>query len=331
MGKLNLSFGCWDYDRISPLINGDVSVKGIELNWLNMPVEETFFRMTRYQEFDVAEMSLSSYLIAKDRGYPKFTALPVFMSRMFRHSGIYIHTQKGISKPEDLKGKKVGIPEYQLSACVWIRGFLRDDYDVSPSDLYWFTGGQETPGRVEKISIQYPPDIHVSRIPEDRTLNEMLDAGEIDAFIAPRAPSCFMKGSPNVARLFPNFVEVEQDYYKRTGIFPIMHVVVVKDEILQKHPWAAQNLYQAFVEAKQKVYENLRQTAALKVTLPWLLVEVEKTRHILGEDFWPYGLTENNRKTLEAFIRYAHQDGLISKPLKVEELFAKETLEAYAI
>lgn len=330
MNKLKLSFGCWDYDRIKALTDGEVQTKGIELNWINMPVEETFWRMMRHQEFDVSELSLSSYLIAKDRGFPNFTAIPVFMSRMFRHSGIYIHTHAGISKPEDLKGKKIGIPEYQLSACVWIRGILRDEYGISPSDVTWYTGGQETPGRVEKVKIELPPTVRMERIPEDKTLNEMLENGEIDAFIAPRAPSCFLNASPNVKRLFPNYVETEQDYYKRTGIYPIMHIIAIKDEILAENPWVAQNLYQAFVEAKQKVYQGFKQTAALKVTVPWLIPELERTRSILGEDFWPYGL-EENRKTLEAFIRYSYQDGLIHNQLKVEDLFAKESLEAYTL
>lgn len=330
MSKLQLSFGCWDYDRIRALTDGTVQPQGIELNWLNMPVEETFWRMMRHQEFDVSELSLSSFLIACDRGFPKFTAIPVFMSRSFRHSGIYINTQSGIEKPEDLKGKRVGIPEYQLSACVWIRGILQHEYGVAPSDMNWFTGGQEKPGRIEKIKLDLPEDVKIQPIGPEQTLNQMLESGELDALIAPRAPSSFLKGSPNVRRLFTNFEEEEKEYYKRTGIFPIMHVVAIKNDILEKHPWVALNLQKAFVEAKNKVYEGFNQTAALKVTLPWLTSEIERTKELMGDDFWPYGL-EKNIKTIEAVLTYSYEQGLIKNKLKIEDLFAKSALEEYTL
>jgi len=330
MTKLKLSFACWDYDRIRPLTDGTVQVKGIELNWLNMPVEEIFFRMMRHQEFDVAELSLSSYLIARDRGHPKFTAIPVFPSRSFRHSGIYIHANSGIRHPSDLRGKRIGLPEYQLTACLWIRGILKDEYGVAPTDVQWFTGGEETPGRIEKVALQLPPEIKIQPIGEKQTLNEMLENGEIDAMIAPRAPSSFMKGSPNVKRLFENYAEAEKAYYKKTGIFPIMHVIVIKDEILDRHPWVAMNLYQAFVEAKNIIYEGLKQVTALKVTLPWVMNEWERTVELMGEDYWPYGV-DKNRKTLETAIRYSYEQGLISRRLDLEEIFAKSVMEQYTI
>ena len=217
MSKLSLSFGCWDYDRIRPIVDGSVKVEGIELNWLNMPVEETFFRMMRHQEFDVAELSLSSYLIAKDRGFPNFTAIPVFISRMFRHSGIYINTNSGIFEPKDLIGKKIGIPEYQLTACVWIRGILNHYYGVKQSDVQWFIGGEETPGRVEKVKVDLPSEISIQPIGEKETLNELLESGEIDAFIGPRAPSSFLKGSPNVKRLFPIILQLRNNFTEKQG------------------------------------------------------------------------------------------------------------------
>jgi 4,5-dihydroxyphthalate decarboxylase len=330
MSKLHLSFGCWDYDRIRALTDGTVQPNGIELNWLNMPVEETFWRMMRHQEFDVAELSFSSYLIARDRGFPNFTAIPVFMSRSFRHSGIYINADSGIKEPADLKRKRVGIPEYQLTACVWIRGILHHDYGVPSSEMLWFTGGQEKPGRIEKVKVDLPPDIKIETIGSEQTLNEMLASGEIDALVAPRAPSSFLNGSPNVKRLFSDFVSVEKDYFKRTGIFPIMHVVAIKDEILEQHPWVAANLYQAFVQAKNKVYEGFNQTAALKVTLPWLVSELERTRELMGEDFWPYGF-EKNKKTLEAAVSYSYEQGLIKNKLEAQDLFARSTLEEYTL
>jgi 4,5-dihydroxyphthalate decarboxylase len=330
LSKLNVSFACWDYDRIQSLANGSVHVSGINLNWLNMPVEETFWRMMRHQEFDASELSLSSYLIAKDQGFPNVTAIPVFMSRSFRHSGIYINKNSGIKEAADLIGKRVGIPEYQLTACLWIRGILQHDYNVNPEDINWFTGGEETPGRVEKVKLDLPPEISIFSINENQTLNAMLESGEIDALIAPRAPSCFLNGSPNVERLFTDYVSVEKDYYQRTGIFPIMHVVAIRDEILKEHPWVALNLLQAFEEAKQKVYEGFKQTAALKVTLPWFTSEWEKTRELMGDDFWPYGL-EKNRKTLEAAVTYSYEQGMIKNKWKVEDLFVTSTLEKYTL
>ncbi|MCL6598158.1 MAG: ABC transporter substrate-binding protein [Alicyclobacillus macrosporangiidus] len=330
MSKLQLTFACWNYDRVSSLVDGTVQVKGIDLNFLNLEVEETFWRMMRHQEFDVSELSLSSYLIARDRGQPRFTAIPVFMSRAFRHSGIFVNAHAGIEQPADLRGKRVGIPEYQLTACVWIRGILQHEYGVYPSDVTWYMGGEEKPGRIEKVELQLPPEVRIQPIGETQTLNAMLESGEIDALIAPRAPSSFLNGSPHVRRLFPNYVEEEERYFRKTGIFPIMHVVAIRDEILESHPWVAMNLYQAFEEAKQKVYEGFHQTAALKVTLPWLVAEVERTERIMGKDFWPYGV-EKNRKTLEAAVQYSFEQGLINRRLGIEELFAKSTLESYVL
>lgn len=330
MSRLALSFGCWDYDRVGALATGAVRPEGIDLNMLSMPPEETFFRMMRHQEFDLSECSSASFLVARDRGTPRLTAIPVFMSRYFRHSCIWINTRAGINRPEDLRGKRIGLPEYQLTANVWIRGLLQHDYGVGPADVAWFTGGQETPGRHEKVPLSLPPEIKIQNIGLVKTLNQMLEEGEIDAFIGPRTPSCFVKGSPDVRRLFPDYVTVERDYFRRTGIFPIMHLVAIRDEVLERHPWVAANLYRAFVEAKNRVYQGFNQTSALKVTLPWLQAELERTRELMGEDFWPYGI-EPNRRTLEALVQYAHEQGLIKSRPRVEELFASQALEAYTI
>ncbi|MCL6633399.1 MAG: ABC transporter substrate-binding protein, partial [Alicyclobacillus herbarius] len=287
MGKLQLSFACWNYDRVAALFDGSVTVQGVDLNPLSMEVEETFWRMMRHQEFDVDELSLSSYLIARDRGFPCFTAIPVFPSRAFRHGCIFINTRAGISRPQDLRGKRIGLPEYQLTACLWIRGILQHEYGVNPTDVEWYVGGEETPGRVEKVPLTLPKDVHVHGIGPNETLNRMLDAGELDAFIGPRAPSAFLNGSPNVARLFPDYEYQERRYFERTKIFPIMHVIVIRDDVLQQYPWVAMNLYKAFIAAKQQVYDGFRQTAALKVTLPWLTAELERTESLMGRDFWP--------------------------------------------
>jgi len=330
MDKLSLSFACWNYDRIGAFLDGSVAPKGIELNHLNLEVEETFWRMMRHEEFDVAELSLSSYLIGKDRGTLHATAIPVFMSRAFRHSGIFVNSAARIEVPQDLRGKRVGIPEYQLTACLWIRGILQHEYNVKPAEMQWLTGGEEKPGRIEKVALTLPPEINIHPIGEMQTLNEMLETGDIDALIAPRAPSSFLSGSRNVCRLFPNYVREEQSYFEKTGIFPVMHVIVIKDDILKRHPWVAMNLYQAFVKAKEQVYEGLRQTAALKVTLPWLTAEVERTKQIMGDDFWPYGL-DKNRTVLEAAVAYSHEQGLIQQKPSIEQLFASSTLESFTL
>jgi 4,5-dihydroxyphthalate decarboxylase len=328
--RITLTLAAAPSDRIMPLVDGRVPVRGIELVYLPQLVEETFWRMARFQEYDVAEFSLSSYLIARDRGTPRLIALPVFPSRMFRHSAIYINTRAGITQPRDLIGRRVGIPEYQLTALLWIRGILSDEYGVLPEDIEWFIGGEERPGRQEKLPVDPPPRVRIRPIPPGTTLNQLLVEGELDALIAPRAPSAFLAGNPAVARLFPDYPAVEAEYYQRTKIFPIMHVVVLREEVLERYPWVARNLYEAFEAARRTTLVELHQTAALAVMLPWLHRELDRTRAILGEDYWPYGL-EANRHVLETAIRYAHEQGLIRRRFALEELFAPSTIEEFVI
>jgi 4,5-dihydroxyphthalate decarboxylase len=293
-------------------------------------VEETFFRMIRFREFDAAEMSLSSYVISLFSERPPFVAIPVFPSRSFRHSCIFVNRNSGIREPRDLIGKRVGMPEYQLTAPVWIRGILNDEYNVPVGDVTYFTGGQEEPGRIEKIQLSLPPQIRVKRIPSGKTLSKMLDAGEIDALFSPRIPSTLVQGSGAVRRLFEDHAQVEREYFQKTRIFPIMHTVVIRRDIYDKHPWVARSLYKAFVQSQRETYRELYEAAALKHMLPWLLHHVEETRSIMGEDFWPYGF-ERNVKTLETFLRYSYEQGLSRRLLEPHELFAPETLESFRI
>ncbi len=330
MSKLSLTLACPPYDRVQVLLNGTIVPEGITLNILPMEVEEVFWRQLKYGEFDVSESSLSSYTMLRAKGDNRFIAIPVFPSRFFRHSCIFINTHKGIEEPEDLKGKIVGVPEYQMTAPLWQRGIMADEYGVYPRDMSWRSGGQEEPGRIDKVAMTLPPDVRLEQIPSDKTLSQMLDDGEIDALFTARTPSCFLKGSPNVARLFPNFREVEEKYFQRTGIFPIMHTVIIRREIYEAHRWVAMSLYKAFRQAKDTVMRNFNITAALYTTLPWLTDELERTRLALGNDFWPYGI-EPNRKTLEAFFRYHHEQGLSSKKMTIEELFALETMSEFKI
>lgn len=330
MSKLSLTLACPPYDRVQALLNGTVVPEGIDLNILPMEVEEVFWRQLKNGEFDASESSLSTYTMLRAKGDDRFIAIPVFPSRFFRHSCIFINTHKGIKKPEDLKGKIVGVPEYQMTAPLWQRGIMADEYGVYPRDISWRSGGQEEPGRVDKVTMTLPPDVHLEQIPPDKTLSQMLDDGEIDALFSARTPSCFQKGSPNVARLFPNFREVEEDYFKRTGIFPIMHTFIIKRDIYEAHRWVAMSLFKAFCQAKEWVMKNFNITSALYTTLPWMTDEVERTRSALGYDFWPYGI-EPNRKTLEAFFRYHHEQGLSNRRMTIEELFAPETMSEFKI
>jgi 4,5-dihydroxyphthalate decarboxylase len=324
--SLTLSLACSPYDRILPLAYGRVLAEGIRITYLPMEVEEIFWRQLRNREFDIAESSFSSYVMLRSRGDERFVAIPVFTSRLFRHACVFINTQKGIRTPQDLKGKIVGLPEYQITAVVWLRGIFQDEYGVFPKDVQWRSGGEEEPGRKEKIKLQLPPDIDLQLIAPDKYLSKMLDDGELDAMFTARAPSCFMKGSPNVARLFENYREVEEQYYQKTGIFPIMHTVIIRRDIYKENPWIAMNLFKAFCEAKDVAMRALNQTHVLGVALPWIQDEIERTQKTLGADWWPYGVAKN-RHVLETFLRYHHEQGLSEKLMTIEDLFAPETLD----
>lgn len=330
MSKLRLTLACWNYDRTRALLEGRVQPDGIDLNYLNLPVEETFFRMLRHREFDVAEMSLSSYVLSLFQPDPPFIAIPVFPSRAFRHSCIYVHGASGIQEPKDLIGKRVGTPEYQMTAAVWIRGILSDEYGVPVNSVTYFSGGEEEPGRLEKLPLDLPPDIRVERIGHDQTLSSMLADGGIDALYTARMPSSFRSGHGPVKRLFEDFATTERAYFGRTGIFPIMHTVVIRRDVYKRERWVAQSLYKAFRAAQQETYADLSQTAALKTMLPWLTAHVEQTRRDMGEDFWPYGI-ERNRGTLSTFLRYSCEQGLAKAVLEPERLFAPEALESFRI
>jgi 4,5-dihydroxyphthalate decarboxylase len=285
--------------------------------------------MTRFEEFDAAEMSLSSYTLSLFRGSP-FIAIPVFPSRAFRHNGIYVNTGSGIDKPADLVGRLVGVPEYQVTAAVWIRGILADRHDVPIESVRYRTGGIHAPGRVEKVRLDLPDDIEVEPIPTGRTLSDMLVAGEIDALYSPRTPRPYAEGRPEVRRLFADPRTVEEEYFTQTGIFPIMHVIALRRDVYERNRWVARALYDAFEAARGQTAERLAETAAARCMLPWLYNDVERTRELMGADFWSYGL-ESNETTLRTFLRYSHVQGLAERRLEPADLFAPETLEAYVI
>jgi 4,5-dihydroxyphthalate decarboxylase len=324
---LRVTLACGATDRTQPLIVGDVRPAGIDLTFLRMYPEEVFWRMTRHAEFDAAEMSLSSYLLRRSRGDDAVLAIPVYTSREFRHSCIWVRADAGIESPEDLKGTRMGVPEYQMTAAVWIRGLLSDDYAVAPGDMRWFSGGLYQPGREEKLPISVP-GVDITAIGADHTLSDMLLDGELDAIMGPRPPSGFP--GPRVRRLFEDFKSVEQAYFRRTRVFPIMHTVVIRRELLEREPWVARSLYDAFCEAKARATAQLSEAVVLAVTLPWLIAEVESTQALMGDDYWPYGV-ERNRAALETLVRYSCEQGLAQRGVAIEELFAPSTLDDYRI
>ena len=333
MGKtenLRLTLACWDYDRTRAIMENRVQFDGIDLTYLNLIVEETFFRQMRHHEFEVSEISFSSYLVSMFHPDPPLIGIPVFPSRSFRHSGIYLNADAGIREPKDLIGKRIGCAEYQLTANVWIRGILNDEYGVTPSSFTTVIGGLEETGRVEKAALSLPAEITIERIGPTQTLSAMLESGEIDALFSPRAPSSFSRGTGKVRRLFENTHAAEREYFERTRIFPIMHLVAIRRDVYEKHRWVAQALYKGFTEAQRMAYEDLHQTAALKVMLPWLIQHLADTEKLMGKDFWPYGY-QPNVEAITRLLRYHHEQGLSKRQLKPEEIFAPETLESYRI
>lgn len=329
MSKLQLSVAMGDYDRNRALFDGRVQIDGCDPVYMLLSPEEMFFRAMRSRDFDITELSFSSYLVKHSRGECPYIAVPVFLSRAFRHTSIYVRKDR-IKKPEDLKGKKIGIPEYQLTAIVWARSILQDDYGIAPEDVVWVRGGIDTPGRPEKIKLDLPAGVRIESAPENMTISEMLDRGDLDGFIAPRPPSGAAASNPNVGWLFDDPTTVAKDYYRRTGIFPIMHVVGIRKELAENHRWLPGAVYKAFSESKTKALELLADTSATKVTLPFVEEQLKSAKETLGQDFWSYGVAPN-RKTLEAFTRHHHAQGLSSRLVNVDELFDPSTYESYSI
>lgn len=329
MSKLELSIAIGDYDRTRPLADGAVQIDGVSAHFLLLSPEEMFFRAFRHVDFDVCELSLSSFSVRTARGDNPYIGIPVFPSRAFRHTSIVIRTDRGIATPADLKGRRIGTPEYQLSACVWARAILQDEYGVQPHDITWVRGGMEDPGRQEKIALKLPPEVKLESAPAGRTLSQMLAAGEIDGIVSPRLPSCFGKG--NVGWLFPDPTATAMDYYRRTRIFPIMHVIGVRRALAEKHPWLPATLFKAFSAAKSVALERLSDTSATKVTLPFVEEQLVAARRLLGDDFWSYGFTETNRNVIDTFLAHHYAQGLSSRRVSADELFHPASLEMYKI
>lgn len=326
MAKLKLSLACIPTDRSRPILDGRVKVEDCEIQPLNIEPEEIFRRALNEKAFDLTELSLSSHIVTTARGDAAYVAVPVFLSRVFRHSAMFVRTDRDIKRPEDLAGRRIGVPEYQQTAGLWVRGILRDQHGVDTTKISWVTGGQEKPGSSERIALSLPPHIDVKPIGPTETLNGLLATGEIDAIFSPRPPSCFVNKSAPVDRLFPKYREAEMEYYRKTKFFPIMHVLCVRKDIAAEHPWLPAKLFAAFAKAKALSLNELSQNNVLRVALPWVASWYDEARALMGPNIWPYGFREN-RDELAAMTRYAHIDGLAPRIVDPAELFHPSTLD----
>jgi 4,5-dihydroxyphthalate decarboxylase len=328
--ELALTLAISPYDLVSDLTAGLVVAEGIKLTSLvNMPVEEIFYRFIVNREWDVSEISLAKYVSMRSQGDASFIAIPVFPSRIFRHASVFVRRDGPVKAPPDLAGRHVGLPEWAQTASVYSRGFLMHQFGVDLASIKWVQAGVNRPGRIEKVEVRLPPGVEITRMPE-ATLSEMLVSGEVDAVLSARAPACFDEGHPNIRRLFENFMEVEAAYYQATSIFPIMHTVAIRGELLERHPWIAVNLFKAFGEARHRSVARALDPTHPQFPIPWCFEYARRAQESFGKDYWPYGI-EANRKTLEAFLQYAHEQGVCHRLLQVEELFPKQVLTSFRI
>ncbi len=325
MSNLALTFAGESYfDRTLALETGQVSPEGIDLNYLVLPVGDLFRRMAQDAEFEAGEMSVSTFMLMLGRGDDRFVGVPVFPSRNFRHNGIYVHAGADIKKPQDLVGRNVGVVEYQMTAALWIRAFLQHTYGVAPADIHWWTGGLTSPEYHERLAHNVPSDVRLDRIPSDQSLEGMLESGELDALVTPTPPLPFRAGSRNIRRLFEDYPSVEREYYRQTGIFPIMHTVVVRRDVYEANPWVPRALMDAFAESKRVGMERMREVGTLAVSLPWLAPALAEVDELFQGDAFSYGM-ERNRPVLEALVQYSYEQGLSERKLEVPDLFAAET------
>jgi 4,5-dihydroxyphthalate decarboxylase len=316
---INLTLAVSPYDHIRDLTCGEVPVEGVSLTCLNLGIEEIFHRFLKYREWDVSELSFAKYIAMRSAGDHSVVAIPVFPSRVFRHSAIFVRTGSPLRQIPDLTGKRVGIPEWSQTAGVYMRGFLVHQYGVRLEDIDWFQAGTNEAGREEKVDIQLPEGIRLTRL-KDRTLNEMLLAGELDAVMSAHPPQSFKDGSPQVRRMLDDPAAVEEQYFRETGIWPIMHVIAIRREVLDRDPWVAMNLFKAFETAKDRSLARLNESTASRFPLPWQSVHSARARELLGDDQFPYGI-EPNRTSIEALLEYCHEQRVARRQLTPEEIF----------
>ncbi len=321
MSLLNLSIATTDYDHFRDMRMGLVKAEGIELNWLTMGHHDCFARFTANREFDLSELSFAKFATQVTRKDSDIIGLPVVCSRLFRFSSFYVNKKSKIKSIKDLKGKKVGSPEWAHSAAVYMRGWMHNDMGVRLTDVHWVQAGANSAGREEKVELNLPKGVKLTRV-KDKSLSQLLAAGEIDCAIIARPPTCFLENHPDVVRLFPDYLEMEEEYWEKTKVWPIMHIIAMRKQILDKNPWAARNLYNAFLESKRRSIERLLDPAVSRYPLAWLPTYARKMRDLFGGDPYPYGIDEN-RATWEQMALYTHQQGIAHRQFKPEEIFPK--------
>lgn len=329
MNKLQLSFAVGDYDHVRDLLTGRVRAEGIELLPVNLPVEEIFYRFTKFREWDISEMSFGKYVSLMSQDPGTIAGIPVFPSRMFRQSSFYVRAGSGITRPEQLAGKRVGVPEWAQTASIYSRGYLAHTVGIPLTGIKWFQAGVNEPGRAEKVALRLPEGVSLTPVP-DRSLNDMLVAGDLDVVMSARPPRAFTNGDGTVVRLFSNYVEAEKAYFEQTGIFPIMHVIAIRRDTLDRNPWIAMNLFKAFTEAKNRSIERALDITCSHFPLPWGIHATQQAQQMFGKDIWPYGI-EPNRVTIQSFIDFAYEQGVCHRRLTVEELFPKEVQSSFKV
>jgi 4,5-dihydroxyphthalate decarboxylase len=319
MKRVNLTVATSDYDHFRDFRLGEVRAEGIDVTWLNMDIHEIFSRFAASREWDVSEMSFAKFVAQATEERADIVALPVFASRMFRLSSFYVNTAKGIRTARDLRGKRIGIPEWAQTAAVYTRGWLQHEVGVPLAEIDWYQTGTEEAGRTEKVPLDLPAGLRLTPVP-DKSLSQMIASGELDCIMTARPPSAFTRGNGNVVRLFPDFQAEEERYFERTRVYPIMHIIAVKKSVLAQYPWVARNLYNAFESSKRNSLERLSDLSVSRYPVPWLADYVEKIAARFGKDIYPYGI-EENRPTLEMFLQYAYEQGIAKKQVAPEDLF----------
>jgi 4,5-dihydroxyphthalate decarboxylase len=327
--RIPLTLAVSEYDHVTDLVTGRVPVEGVDLTCLNLPIEEIFFRAFVYRDFDASEVSMAKLCSMISQGDNSLAAIPVFPSRVPRHSSIYIRRGGPVKTPADLKGRKVGLPEWAQTAAVYSRGLLVHQYGVPLDSVEWVQAGVDQPGRTEKVKLNLPAGVKLTPRP-DKSLSEMLLSGEVDAIFTAHAPQAAVEGHPDIRRLFEDFLEVEMNYVKETGIFPIMHAVAIRREVVDRHPWVAMNLFKAFEEAKNRSVTRLQAITSTTVPLPWCYEHARRAKAVFGDDPWPYGI-DANRKTLDAFLQYAHEQGVCHRRLAPEDLFLPQVQKSFRV
>jgi 4,5-dihydroxyphthalate decarboxylase len=316
--KLRLTVACGDYEIVRAIKEGTVKADGLDLVMLTgMGPRERHWRMARHAEFDICEANVGAYFMERDHGV-ELTAIPVFLHRRFRHGFLFANAAAGIRAPKDLIGQKVGGTNFQPASNIWMRGILEEEYGLPHRQVTWVVE------RSEDVAFAPPSDLRIEMIAPGKRLDVMLAEGEIPAMLSPELPKLFLAGDKRIVRLFPNYKDIELAYFRKTGIFPIMHVTTIKQEIVDKYPWVATNLVKAFEEAKNIAYRRIANPRM--VPIAWVRTALEEQEEVLGPDPWAYGLTPANRKNLETVQRYTHQQGMIGKILPLDDLFADTDL-----